>query len=424
MASETMLDYVIKQRETFDEVPFNNVDSLILSTIVYLLFERGPLGTQDPNVPLPLAAAMCGAPRESFIDDCCLNCKEGMVLYLTLLESPRFMSLTVSNYETCDDEQAEKQFAALTFHLPDGGIYVCYRGTDGTINGWKEDLNFCYTINVPGQVQARNYLEYMAATGPRYILVGGHSKGGNLAEYAALTCDDGTYNLISRVFSHDGPAFAQPPSERLDSPEYAIKLDKTVPESSVIGMLLEQRDTYRILEAKGALLAQHSPINWLLKGSGFAYTAKINATAMVLYGTLNSWAHSCTQERRKRLVDAIFDVLGATGAYNVGEINDDPIKNMRLIKGAVDRLPDDLRDDVGNMFREMFRLLRGEAVEKAKDNLPFRKDAGDKRDAPAEPTEPTEPAPDPIVHVERGEEPEKPLHVVVALPDGDYMDFS
>ena len=416
-ASETLLDYVIKRYEGFDEIPFNNVDSLILSTLSYLLFERGPLGELDPNTPLPLAAAMCGAPREAFIDDCCLDCKEGMILYLTLLESPRFMSLSVSNYETCDDEQAEKQFAAITFHLPDGGIYVCYRGTDGTINGWKEDLNFCYTINVPGQVQARNYLEYMAATGPRYILVGGHSKGGNLAEYAALTCDESTYRLISRVFSHDGPAFAQPPSDRLGSPEYEIKLDKTVPESSVIGMLLEKRDSYRVLEAKGALLTQHSPINWLIKDSGFAYTAKINATAMVLFSTLNGWAYNCTQERRKRLVDAIFDVLGATGVINVGEINDDPIKNARLIKGAVDRLPDDLRDDVGKMFREMGRMLRDEAVEKAKGSLPFRRDAGDKRGEPEE-------AAETAAVVDTGDAPEpEPLHVVVALPDGDYMSF-
>ena len=36
---------------------------------------------------------------------------------------------------------AVHQFAALTVLLDDGSAFLAFRGTDGTLVGWKEDFN-------------------------------------------------------------------------------------------------------------------------------------------------------------------------------------------------------------------------------------------------------------------------------------------
>lgn len=39
------------------------------------------------------------------------------------------------------------------------------------------------------------------------LIIGGHSKGGNLAVYSAVFCKDSVKNRIERVINADGPGF-------------------------------------------------------------------------------------------------------------------------------------------------------------------------------------------------------------------------
>lgn len=70
----------------------------------------------------------------------------------------------------------QTQFAALTFRLPDGTLYLAFRGTDDTLVGWKECFAMSYAFPVPAQALAQDYL-VQAAQRPRRLRVGGHSKG-------------------------------------------------------------------------------------------------------------------------------------------------------------------------------------------------------------------------------------------------------
>ena len=51
------------------------------------------------------------------------------------------------------------------------------------------------------------YLEAVALRLPKRLIVGGHSKGGNLALYAALRAKPAVQERIERVYTHDGPGF-------------------------------------------------------------------------------------------------------------------------------------------------------------------------------------------------------------------------
>ena len=356
----TIIDYLRYNRTSFGEQPLNGVDSVIFSTAAFMCLERGVLGRRDPNERIPLPMALCGLRRSELFGNTWLRSRKfrGDAFLTAFMESPRFMECSVGRCVSETNDPADKQFGAVTFYLPDNSVYVAYRGTDGSINGWREDFNLCFMSSVPSMPAARHYLEEVAVTCPPNLYVGGHSKGGVLAEYAACTCSRHAFEQISRIFNHDGPGFSIPPSPRYDNADYLAKLEKTVPGNGIIGMVMEDRPgIVKVVAAKGLFILEHAGTNWCVDGDDFMYYSSIDDDAQVLYKTVNTWSTKYTPQQRGMLVDALFDVLEASEAKSINELDDDWLRSLRGMRKGLKALPDDLKEEIFGMVREMRRAF-------------------------------------------------------------------
>lgn len=365
----TIIDYLVNKGTSFADEPLNEVDSLVLSTISYFRFEHGALGRTVPSEVVPLPVAICGIPRDDLYGGIWLSRMGGDQFLAAVLASPRFMDLRVGYYANDVSSHFEKQFSAVTFFLPDDTVYIAFRGTDNSLAGWKEDFNLTFMEELPSQVSARTYLEDIADTHASPLFVGGHSKGGNLAEYAALTCRDQTFEKIVSVFNHDGPGFAFAPSERLGTPAYDAKLRKTVPESSVFGMLMEDRACYRVVRASGILFTQHASTHWAVEGDSFVTLDRISSEAEIISGTLNNWAKLYDPEKRELFIDAVYDVFCAADADTLTELSENRASNALAVAGAAAKLPSDMRSTLFQMVRDIAPIVSAETAKKAKDAL-------------------------------------------------------
>ena len=103
---------------------------------------------------------------------------------------------------------------------------------------------------VPSQRLAAEYVRAVAAAQKRTRLVlGGHSKGGNIAVYAAFHCAPAVQRRLTAVYSNDGPGVKEP-LQRLACYQWMRgKMISIVPESSVVGMLLEHEDNYTVVKS-------------------------------------------------------------------------------------------------------------------------------------------------------------------------------
>ena len=113
--------------------------------------------------------------------------KEDTKLIQVIARSKRFSSMKMSGYINDIDLQRQTQFSAVVFDLDnEHNYYVAFRGTDNTLIGWKEDFNMGFDFPVPAQITALEYFEE-ARIGLKEgtFILGGHSKGGNLAIYAS-----------------------------------------------------------------------------------------------------------------------------------------------------------------------------------------------------------------------------------------------
>ena len=176
--------YAEQTLETFDERAFSSVDSLILSWLSYFHYPDETGVRSWDGVPL---TELFRAEYFEQLFHGNWDPSGSRQLLSAMAASPRFRDLRLMGYTERRDDEAEKQFAALSFGLPDGSLYVAYRGTDSSFTGWKEDFNMAFQYPVPAQEEAALYLAEAAKHSSGTVRVGGHSKGGNGMSWGSAT---------------------------------------------------------------------------------------------------------------------------------------------------------------------------------------------------------------------------------------------
>ena len=316
-----MLDYLTWRGDLpLSCVPWNEVDSLLMAALSYCSFGEQAEGAEGVALRSLSARTRADVKDFHFFNRC--RDLEG-----ALAQTLRFGGLMVHDGVELWDPQREMQFAAVTIDLPDGACFIAYRGTDSTLVGWREDFAMAYDSAVPAQQEALTYLERISLRSPRGIYLGGHSKGGNLAVFAAAHASEETQRLLRGVYSFDGPGLSK---EILETPGYAnIRqlIHSYLPQSSVVGLLLGYHPEYTVVRAKAVSLLQHDPFTWQLAGPGFEAVHQVDAASQLMDETLHEWLESCTPEQREAFVDAVFSILEATGATTVNQIMDEKFRS-------------------------------------------------------------------------------------------------
>lgn len=367
--------YVQTQLDPLEERPLCAVDSLALSWLVYF---RLPAGVPEFDA----ARTWEGVPVGSLLLAERFDAMFGMLwdvegsrdLLFALCSSPRFRGMRVAGFRSELDPEAEQQFAAATFLLPDGSAYVAFRGTDSTLVGWKEDFNLSFQCPVPSQIAARDYLDEAARELPgRPLFTGGHSKGGNLAVYAASECAPGVQERVVRAFSHDGPGFNEAFLRDGSYERIAGRIEKTLPRSSVIGMIFETQEDYAIVDSTSVALMQHNPFTWVVEGAAFREVEKLDAGARYLDRTIAEWVESVSPEERGRFIDIAFDVIGATEAERTGEISANWGEALSKMVPAAMELDDEARGFMLKILKALAKCaaagLMPELSSRATENL-------------------------------------------------------
>ena len=258
-----IFDYIQWRDLSIEKVEFNEIDNLILARLSYFPLDGVVNGEEEISI------TEAYEKYEKLENKGRILQQEDTTLFPILAKSTRFGKMKLTNYINKIDPKQEKQFSAVTILMPDNTIYVAYRGTDNTIVGWKEDFNMSFSELVPAQTDAANYLNNIAYKYKNNIRVGGHSKGGNLAVYAAAFCDTEIQDRIINVYNNDGPGFCD---KIINSKQYQNIIKKVhtyIPQSSIIGRLLNHQEEITILKSTQTGIMQHDLYTWQVLGGEF-----------------------------------------------------------------------------------------------------------------------------------------------------------
>lgn len=313
-----VLDYINWRGDlTFRQDPPNAVDALIFSALAYIRY----VGLEEPDRETPFtlreAAQRFFAEEDS---DRRIRVKGDLELLRMAADSERFGMCALTSYTDLYIPEEETQFAAMTFLLDDGTAFLAFRGTDETLVGWKEDFNMSFQQIIPAQRLAQEYVERFARQSELTFRICGHSKGGNLAVFAAARSDEEIQKRILGIYNNDGPGFTE---FLMGDPGYRAvvpKIHTFVPQSSVIGMLLEHEEAYTIIRSNQVSLLQHEIYSWEVVGKRFVPMEEITADSRFLNLTIKNWVSEMSTQERNQLVDTLFALLASGDVKNAADI--------------------------------------------------------------------------------------------------------
>lgn len=366
MEGTNIFDYLKWRGDlSFTKSPFNDVDSLILSQIVYIPFEGVvPSIRNTKTITLREAADKYFAYKSDKTPSLgALLPKEIFSLFRMAADSERFGNLRLGRYINKIDHDTEIQFCVMIVYIDEiKEIYVDFRGTDDTIVGWKEDFNMSIMCPVPSQKESVRYLHNMVLKinlpVDWKIRLGGHSKGGNLAAFAAIYAHEDIQDMIACVYNHDGPGFGEIVIKSKEYQKMKNRIKTTVPQSSVVGMLLGHEENYTVVKSHQIGLLQHDALSWEVIGTGFVQLEKVDEASLLVDKTLKQWLSAMEIEAKETFVTAMFDILNATDAKTLTDLMMGKNKSITAMMKAYAGEDEETKKMLKSAFKAMVEIGR------------------------------------------------------------------
>lgn len=325
--------------------PFNEIDNVLLSYLAYADFGE-LLQEEKRRVSIETCfKRFCKKHDLANVRESKLFIERAPLLLEDMVCGARFRGTKVVHFREVFDKEKVQQFAALVFLLPDGTKYVSFRGTDLSITGWKEDFLMSFTAETEGAKEAVSYLNEVAACVEGDLILGGHSKGGNFAMFAAAFAEDAVKERIRKVYNNDGPGFREEIVRSAAYRELLPKITNIVPQTSIIGRLLSNEAAHTVVKSTAAGIFQHDVTTWEVTKDKFV-RAEPDAFSDFVEKSLGTWLETMDDEARKSLVETVFSMIEMTEAETFAEFGENLFKNTGLIMKGLGRLPKEKRSEL------------------------------------------------------------------------------
>lgn len=351
------------------DTPFNELDMLMLTEITYLPFDQIVSDQISPDCTCRLFEAA----EKRTQDLSMLVTKNRRKLLEKIASSTRFKNIKLMGYVNDIDPDVQKQFAAMIFKIKPDSYVLTFRGTDDSIIGWKEDFHMTYMDQVPAQKTAVNYLrKAMDALAGQFILTG-HSKGGNLASYAASQIEPEYQERIQSIYSYDAPGLNHSVITSQGYQTISDKIKRYIPQGSIVGMMLETPKQAQIVKSTAiGGLAQHDTFTWQISDQTFVLLDNLNPDSLQVDKTLKNWVDSVSDEELKDFFDLFFGLILDAGISSINDLT--KLENFNKIL-AVFENANALTDEERDMLTRLAKLLVDMRYQSWKDDMNLLKPA-------------------------------------------------
>ena len=351
------------------DTPFNELDMLMLTELTYLPFDQIVSEQMSPDCTCRLFEAAEKLPQDLSM----LVTKNRLKLLEKIASSTRFKNIKLMGYVNDIDPDVQKQFAAMIFKIKPETYVLTFRGTDDSIIGWKEDFHMTYMDQVPAQKTAVNYLRKAMDALPGQFILTGHSKGGNLASYAASQIEPEYQERIQSIYSYDAPGLNHSVITSQGYQTISEKIKRYIPQGSIVGMMLETPKQAQIVKSTAiGGLAQHDTFSWQISDQTFVLLDNLNPDSLQVDKTLKNWVDSVSDEELKDFFDLFFGLILDAGISSINDLT--KLENFNKIL-AVFENANALTDEERDMLTRLAKLLVDMRYQSWKDDINLLKPA-------------------------------------------------
>mgnify|MGYP001003235363 FL=1 len=321
---KNMLDYIKEfGHVSFEERAFSEIDALVLTELEYLPLEKVvPSDENGENFVTvkEIAEYMKEHKKQLFDENPMMMTPERHEVSQIIADAPRFQSMKFFGVVSEWDKDTTKQFAAITVEVEPGVRLVIFRGTDDTLIGWKEDFLMTYSPLVAAQTDAKEYLAKQASLWDGDLMVSGHSKGGNLALYAAATQVEDVQLRIVDIFCFDSPGLYRSVLETKGYQNIVPLAMRYIPQDALVGLILESEVPYVIVKSNAVGAMQHSAMTWGIEDGQFIKVDKLTKNSLLNDQTFKKWTESVSDEELELFWNVFFELLFTVGIETVNDV--------------------------------------------------------------------------------------------------------
>lgn len=319
---------------SFDKMPFNHIDGLILSRLSYVPFDDivSYSFVEKISIKDAIDAFLSGDEPEKKV-----FIPEDIIFIKGLAKCRRFCNLKLLGYESFVNTYEKKQFAVITIKLTPDVYYVSFRGTDNTFVGFNESFSMCLDDPIPSQVDACNYFSNLGKQLKGDFILGGHSKGGNLAVYAASFCSKDLQSRVRSVYNIDGPGFTQSLVNRQEYKDICSRIYTFVPQSSLIGKLFDRSESEIVIHSTYWWILQHDIYSWEIDGDSFVLMETTTRFSKFVGTVIKDCLEQMDTQQKRQFINFVFGVIKISNFETVEDFCDKKFKNtITLLKAVSD----------------------------------------------------------------------------------------
>ena len=349
---KTLFDYIEEfANASFKIFQLTEIDNAIFCRLSYLNFD----GFEGKT--LKYIAKNFNYTDEESLTKANKNVVKTEDLLKLLGTTKRYKNVVISNFKECADENSATAFSATAFKFSDKLYYIAYRGTDDKILSFYEDAELAYDFPIAVQLAALKYTkELMKKHKGKYVL-GGHSKGGNLAMFSFMFLDKKLKDHVNLVYNNDGPGFPKDLSPVLFTEENCEKIVNISPEDSIVGRMLETCGKRIVVKSSAVAVAQHNLFTWIANGYEFERAESFSTLSNYVDDSLTASLDTLAPDDLKKTVNAIYSIAKNSGLNTLEDINKSNYGNILLSVLQTVKSDDNASSEAGEIIKTLSKSL-------------------------------------------------------------------
>lgn len=309
---------------SFEEKELNEVDSIIFAMLSYADY-TGIFDEKNKLTINEIGRIHIGIHKEK--DKNIIAVREANKLIKYLKDVKRYKNCIISNYEYIGNK--EIQFGAMTIEYMKNHLYVSFEGTDELMSSWKEDFVFGYKFPTESHKLAIKYLNKHFTFTTKKLIVGGHSKGGNLALVSSMYSNIFVRSKIKYVYSGDGPGLLD---KQFNSKKYNKIKNKyihIIPSYSFVGLFLRTSNN-KVVKCKYKSILSHDALFWEVEDDHFIET-ELSPLSTEIQNELRNWFYRYNDEDKKQFINNLMGVFERAEVESLLDIKENNSKLLNII---------------------------------------------------------------------------------------------
>ena len=345
-----IFDYVDYYKDyTFLDKGFNEVDNVIFSTLAYVDYNFIVSTDKSNKLTIKEVSDKYFSIHKKMEKINMTAVKEAIKLLKKVKDTIRYKDILMYSYRYIGND--ESQFSALTFQINENICYVAFEGTDQLISGWKEDCKMAYEFPVKAHKYATKYLNHNFLFSNKKIIVGGHSKGGNLALVSSMCCNYFVKNKIINVYSNDGQGLRKAQIENNKYASIENKFIHIIPQYSIVGLLLRHDQNYTVIHSTKVGALAHCTSYWKIENDHFIRD-ELSPFSKVLDKGIITWLDKYDDKKREKFVNSIFKILEENNVQSLLQLR----KELKLLF-KIAKSSKDLDPIVFEMLKDLIKII-------------------------------------------------------------------